>query len=116
MGNIQSEVFPINFISRRRKELHAVNRISMHHPARPQMKKFFLIVVIVFMEVVCAEIVLLFTATDKSAIRIAELARKRLIGDLAVNSNVIAKLCREKTHARLDKSHTFAYNVDDKAV
>ena len=88
----------------------------MHHPARPQMKKFFLIVVIVFMEVVCAEIVLLFTATDKSAIRIAELARKRLIGDLAVNSNVIAKLCREKTHARLDKSHTFAYNVDDKAV
>ena len=27
---------------------------------------------------------LLFTATDKSAIRIVELARKRLIGDLAV--------------------------------
>ena len=44
------------------------------------MKKFFLIVVIVFMEVVCAE---------------------------------IAKLCREKTHARLDKFHAFAYNVDD---
>ena len=84
MGNIQSEVFPINFISRRRKELHAVNRISMHHPARPQMKKFFLIVVIVFIGLVCAEIALLFTATAKSAIRIVELARKRLIGDLAV--------------------------------
>ena len=83
MGNIQSEVFPTNFISRRRKELHAVNRISMHQPARPQMKKFFLIVVIVFIKVVCAE---------------------------------IAKLCRENTHARLDKSHAFAYNVDDKAV
>ena len=55
----------------------------MHHPARPQMKKFFLIVVIVFIEVVCAE---------------------------------IAKLCREKTHAQLDKSHTFAYNVKHGAI
>ena len=31
---------------------------------------------------------LLFTATDKSAIRIVELARKRLIGDLAVTGIV----------------------------
>lgn len=35
------EVCPIKRMSWLKKECAEVNRISMHHPVRPQMKKFF---------------------------------------------------------------------------
>lgn len=40
MGNIQIEVLPMSFNSRRRKESKAVKRISMHQPVIPQIKNF----------------------------------------------------------------------------
>ncbi len=41
MGNIQREVVPLNWKSRRCKALQAVKRISMHQPAMPQWRKSF---------------------------------------------------------------------------
>ncbi len=47
MGNIHREVRPISRISRRRRESKAVKMISMHQPARPHLKNFFSIIVVV---------------------------------------------------------------------
>ena len=55
---------------------------------------------------------LLFTATDKFAIRIVELARKRLMGDLAVNSNKKIACLKYKIQEKIHSNHkTFTSNA-----
>ena len=98
MGNIQTEVCPISFLFFFRSDPKEVNKISMHHPVSPQIKKFFL------MEKVCPRPLLFIQAMTYNK-------KYAFFGGVEIQMALYANIIIDISHEKLDRP--FQYRVPE---